>query len=91
MKYVIAFDISNDRRRKAVGKACSAVGFRVQRSVYECIMQDAAYQALFCQIDRIVDKERDTVRIYPLDKNCNQNMEIIGKGKKIEVVGYKII
>ena len=91
MKYVIAFDISNDRRRKAVGKACAAVGFRVQRSVYECFLQDSGYRALSSRIAGLIDKEKDTVRVYPLDKNCDQGMEILGRGKRIENVGYKII
>ncbi|SHL17428.1 CRISPR-associated protein, Cas2 family [Fibrobacter intestinalis] len=91
MKYVIVFDIGNDRRRKAVGKACTAVGFRVQRSVYECILQETAYKSLFCQIESIIDHKKDTVRVYPLDKSCDQNMEIIGLGKRIESVGFKII
>lgn len=91
MKYVIAFDISNNRRRKVVGKACNAMGFRVQRSVYECILPQNSYDELFNKIQSAIDPQKDTVRIYPLDKNCDQNMDILGKGKRIENVGFKII
>ncbi|MCF0217410.1 MAG: CRISPR-associated endonuclease Cas2 [Fibrobacteraceae bacterium] len=91
MKYVIAFDISNNRRRNAVAKACLAVGFRVQRSVFECNLLADAYTELVGKIEAIVNAEKDTVRLYPLDKTCDESMEIIGRGKRIESAGFKVI
>jgi CRISPR-associated protein Cas2 len=91
MKYVIAFDIANNWRRRMVSKLCLAAGFRVQRSVFECFLAPEPLAALQTAIMKFINPERDTVRFYPLDKTSDDGVSILGLGKKVEEVHYKII
>lgn len=36
MRYVVVYDVSDDRLRQRVANTCEAFGFRVQESVFEC-------------------------------------------------------
>jgi len=91
MKYLVAFDISNSKRRSEVVRCCLAHGFRVQKSVFETFME----QDQLCEFEermlRLIDENRDSVRIYPLDKMADAHIRIVGNGKRIDEQKYMII
>lgn len=91
MKYVVAFDISNGKKRKAVAKACAEWGFRVQRSVFEIFMDSSKVEDFSEQLLRIINPDHDTVRLYPLNIDNDQNIVIIGTGKPVRQLSYAII
>lgn len=90
MKYVVAFDISNGKKRKAAAKACAKWGFRVQRSVFEIFMDSSKVEDFSEQLLGIINPDYDTVRLYPLDSD-DQNIVIIGTGKPVRKLSYAII
>lgn len=90
MKYVVAFDISNGKKRKAAAKACAKWGFRVQRSVFEIFMDSSKVEDFSEQLLGIINPDHDTVRLYPLDSD-DQNIVIIGTGKPVRKLSYAII
>jgi CRISPR-associated protein Cas2 len=91
MKYVISFDISDDKKRRQAVKSCLAVGFRVQKSVFEGFLDHGELDELRASLEEIIDPETDSVRFYPLDKRMEASIEIMGCGKKIEEARYKIL
>ena len=46
MLYLIAYDISDDARRTKLAELLEGFGQRVQRSVFECDLNEREYQAL---------------------------------------------
>lgn len=84
MKYLVAFDISNTRRRNAVVKCCLGVGFRVQKSVFEIFLESCRLGTFEESLLGMINAETDSVRIYPLDKLADSGIHIIGCGKRIE-------
>ena len=40
MFYLVCYDIVSDRRRNKVSKLLEAYGLRVQKSVFECVLDD---------------------------------------------------
>lgn len=91
MKYVVAFDISNSKKRKAVTKACEELGFRVQRSVFEIFIDSAKLEDFSEKLLGIINHEHDTIRLYPIDRENDRNIVIIGTGKPIQQLSYAII
>ncbi|MBN1980185.1 MAG: CRISPR-associated endonuclease Cas2 [Chitinivibrionales bacterium] len=91
MKYVIAFDIVNDRTRASVVKILLEYGYRVQKSVFEGFLSKESVDECAEKIRKIIDKRNDSVRFYPLCKDCERELFIIGIGKKVEEVDYLII
>jgi len=43
------------------------------------------------KLEKIVDVKTDSVRMYPLCKDCEKKVEIIGTGKKVEETNYIIL
>lgn len=91
MKYVVAFDISNGKKRNAVAKACAEWGFRVQRSVFEIFIDSSKVNDFSEKLLKLINPNHDTVRLYPLDKDNDKNIVIIGTGKTVRQLSYAIV
>ena len=78
MLYVIAYDISNDRRRAKVHKLLCGFGEWTQYSLFECFLNEKQVVLLRHRLETILDKQSDNVRMYPLCKGCQRNVETIG-------------
>lgn len=68
--YVIAYDISDDKRRSKVVKILEKVGNRVNLSVFECMLTDVQYNKVYSRLEKVVVKREDYVNIYCLCKDC---------------------
>ena len=91
MKYLIAFDISNNKRRAAVVRQCLASGYRVQKSVFEAFLEKEQVADFEESMHGLINLDTDSVRIYPLDKVADENIRIVGCGRHIDQSVYKII
>ncbi|HET9079046.1 MAG TPA: CRISPR-associated endonuclease Cas2 [Trebonia sp.] len=79
MRYVVAYDIADDRRREDVATLLSGYGPRVQLSVFECDLRtrrEAA--ALRAKVRELIDPVEDQVRLYPLDERAARQVTVIG-------------
>jgi CRISPR-associated protein Cas2 len=79
--YVIAYDISSDRRRSKVHKVLSGFGQWTQFSVFECHLTAKQNVQLRDRLDKILRTDEDSVRFYSLCKDCMGKVETVG-GKK---------
>lgn len=91
MKYVIAFDIVDDRVRYRVVKTLLQYGYRVQKSVFEGYLSHEDVAECKAKLLAEIDQGEDSVRFYPLCKKCEAEVEIQGIGKKVEELDYVII
>lgn len=66
---VVSYDIKDDKRRLKMAKFLLGFGLRVQRSVFECILNKNAYKKLVKLIPRYIG-QHDLVRIYKLNDTC---------------------
>ena len=67
---VIAYDISDDRRRSHVVKLLEKVGLRINFSVFECLLTDTQYAKLKTEIYKEIKPKEDTVVYYPICIDC---------------------
>jgi CRISPR-associated protein Cas2 len=78
--YLVAFDIVSDKIRYRVVKILLKYGSRVQKSVFECLLNDRQYLEMKHAIDNKIDFSVDSVRYYQLCKNCESTLVISGLG-----------
>jgi CRISPR-associated protein Cas2 len=78
MFVLLAYDIANDRRRSALVKVLEAYGDRVQESVFECSLTQATLRELLRQAEPILDRTRDSLRIYRLCVACLGKVAVHG-------------
>ena len=76
--YVIAYDISSDRRRTKVHKVLCGFGQWTQYSLFECHLTEKERLTLRGKLDKILEPEDDSVRFYPLCAACVEKVETVG-------------
>lgn len=72
MKYVVTYDISNDKRRTKLSDLLETYGVRVNYSVFEIELNQTKLDKLLYEIElkKLIDKKYDSLRFYHLCKNC---------------------
>ena len=69
MKYLVAYDISEDGTRVKVSRVLSRYGFRIQLSVfYIPHISERELEALFINIKKLVNPRTDRVFFYPIEE-----------------------
>lgn len=96
MYILVTYDVDTTtkegaRRLRYVAKACINYGQRVQNSVFECDVTEAQLCTLKDIINNIIDDEKDSIRIYHLNRNNNRRVEILGKETAYNMIDTIII
>ncbi|MDI6754785.1 MAG: CRISPR-associated endonuclease Cas2 [Thermodesulfobacteriota bacterium] len=84
MFVVVSYDIVDDRKRTQIAKTLKNFGDRVQKSVFECRIDDQQFLRMKQTLDKIMDMNEDSVRYYFLCKGCIERIEISGWGTVVE-------
>ena len=89
--YVVAYDISDEKRRAKVVKVMETIGARVNYSVFDCFLTPIQYNNVYEQLSQIIMPKEDRVNIYPICAECYARIRYIPekppkKPKKIAVV-----
>lgn len=74
MWLIVAYDVNTEdregrRRLRRVAKVCKMYGQRVQKSLFECSVNEMQYEQLRRELVREIDKSCDNLRIYRLIGN----------------------
>lgn len=80
MLHAVCYDIADDRRRRKMAKLLEGYGVRVQHSVFEARLDHEKLLSLRKKIERRIDPELDSVRIYRICARCRESIEVIGLG-----------
>jgi CRISPR-associated protein Cas2 len=86
--YVVAYDLSSDKRRNKVHKILSGFGEWTQYSVFELFVTDKEMVLLQSKLEKVLDAEKDSVRFYPLCASCLKNVETVGSEPPKEPKAY---
>jgi CRISPR-associated protein Cas2 len=81
MKYVIAYDLESDAARGRVAEVLLTRGERVQKSVFECMLEPEELQGLIARLQREIGETSGNVRIYRLCAACLEESLGIGEVK----------
>lgn len=90
MLWIIAYDIQDNKIRKAVHDALKNHGIRVQFSVFECRLKHAQQESLKTRIKDMIE-QTDKIRWYPLCKNCEADIDWQGIGKPTDTNLFYIV
>jgi CRISPR-associated protein Cas2 len=76
--YLIAYDISNNKRRTKIHKTLSGFGKWTQYSLFECFLNEKELITLRSRIRTIINEKEDNLRIYHICAACQEKTETIG-------------
>ncbi len=71
MQILVAYDVNTEtaggrRRLRRVAQACLNVGQRVQKSVFECMVNEAQYEEFLRRVLDEINVAQDSLRVYRL-------------------------
>ena len=89
--YLICYDITDDRRRTRVAKLLEAYGLRVQKSVFECVLDERHRERLQARLLKLLDPRKDQLRFYPLSDRCRSQVAILGIQPKFAIDDISIV
>lgn len=89
--YVLAYDITDDKRRQKIAKLCESMAERVQGSVFEGYFTAPELEKLVKKAKRVMKKEEDSLRVYMLCAACKGKIATHGCGKVTEPPGVVIV
>lgn len=64
MLHLVAYDIGNPHRLRRVARICEDYGIRMEKSVFECDLQDAQMEQFWRQLSEAVNEDEDRVFDY---------------------------
>lgn len=90
MLILITYDVNTETsagrsRLRKVAKQCVNYGQRVQNSVFECQVDAVKYREIKAVLEKIVDKDTDSLRFYNLGDKYKNRVEHIGAKPSFDV------
>ena len=88
---MIAFDVSDNRRRYRVVRALRDYGERVQKSVFECRLRPRERRALLARLNRLIDPQTDRLHVFNLPDSDVMRIKILGIGEVTHDSEYTVV
>jgi CRISPR-associated protein Cas2 len=88
MKYLVTYDISDDKIRSNLSKFLLKYGVRVQFSCFELECNEKELKEITSFIESIIDIETDSVFLFPISKNMEKSIIELGSSRNID---YEVI
>lgn len=90
MLILITYDVNTEtaegrKRLRKMAKECVNYGVRVQNSVFECIMDATKWAEVKAKLEKIIDKNKDSLRFYYLGNRYENKVEHLGAKETIQV------
>lgn len=96
MMVLVTYDVSTEtsegqRRLRRVAKHCCNFGQRVQKSVFECLLDPAQWAVLKQRLTEEIDPDADSLRFYFLGSNWQRRVEHVGAKASYDPTGPIIV
>jgi CRISPR-associated protein Cas2 len=96
MLIVVTYDVSTEsaagrKRLRRVAKACERVGQRVQKSVFECQVNEMQYEALERELLAEIDQDEDNLRFYRITEPTELRVKQYGTFRAIDFDGPLVV
>ncbi len=91
MFVVVSYDITDNKKRTRTMKALKDYGVHVQKSVFECRIDEEQYLKLKERIAKLINPDTDSVRYYELCARCQRAIEFVGNPPEFEEKDHIIV
>ncbi len=96
MMVLITYDVSTEtpggkKRLRRVARACRNFGQRVQKSVFECLVDPAQWVRLRATLVEEIDSAEDSLRFYFLGSNWKNRLEHVGANPGYDPEGTLLV
>lgn len=92
MLIIVTYDVSTEtrqgrRRLRRVAKVCESMGQRVQKSVFECQVNDMQFEQLERDLLAEIDEQEDNLRFYRITEPVEVRVKQYGSFRSVDFEG----
>ena len=96
MWVLVTYDVNTEtaagrKRLRTVAQACKNYGQRVQKSVFECTVNESQYERMRGRLIHIIDEKEDSLRFYKMASSRDNTVEEFGTGHVIDFEGPLVV
>jgi len=96
MLIIVTYDVSTEtpagrKRLRRVAKACEAIGQRVQKSVFECQVNEMQFEQLERTLLAEIDEKEDNLRFYRITEPVEVRVKEFGKFRAVDFEGPLLV
>lgn len=91
VRYVICYDVQNDKRRTRLAKMLDGYGDRAQFSVFEAALDQQLFEIMVDKAKAIINPEEDRVTIYRICAACAKLRTTLGRSEGEPLPGEEIV
>jgi CRISPR-associated protein Cas2 len=96
MLVIVTYDVCTEtaagrRRLRRVAKACERIGQRVQKSVFECRVNEMQFEALERELLAEIDPEQDNLRFYRITEPTEVRVKEYGRFRATDFDGPLVV
>jgi len=92
MLIIVTYDVSTEtaagrRRLRRVARVCESMGQRVQKSVFECQVNEMQYERLERSLLAEIDEQADNLRFYRITEPVEVRVKQYGTFRSMDFEG----
>jgi CRISPR-associated protein Cas2 len=92
MLIIVTYDVSTEsaagrKRLRRVAKVCESMGQRVQKSVFECTLDEMQFEQLERSLLAEIDETQDNLRFYRITKPVEIRVKQYGCFRSVDFDG----
>lgn len=89
MQILVSYDVSTEtaegrKRLRKVAQICKDYGQRVQKSIFECVLDETKYEIMLDRLLRIINEKEDSLRVYKLREPRERYIKEYGIYKTVD-------
>ena len=90
-RFVVCYDVADDRRRRRIAACLDGYGDRVQESVFELVVDRVLMENCLAEISTLIDLSEDNIAVYRLCGSCERERSYLGVGAVADHVGDETV
>ena len=83
MLRIVVYDISDPKRLTRIAKICEDFGVRVQKSVFECWLDDERFNLLWRKLNAEMEPEEDSLIAYVINEHFARQRRTSGEAAAV--------
>jgi CRISPR-associated protein Cas2 len=96
MLIIVTYDVSTEtaagrRRLRRVAKVCEGVGQRVQKSVFECQVDEMQLERLERALLKEISEEEDNLRFYRITEPAEMRVKQYGRFRSVDFTAPLVV
>ncbi len=96
MLIIVAYDVSTEtaagrKRLRRVAKVCERMGQRVQKSLFECTVNEMQYEQLERDLLNKIEETEDNLRFYRITEPVEMRVKQYGCFRSVDFEGTLIV